>query len=351
MSPLPRLDATPPVTKMCFAKLPYPPGTTADGAANDARTTAGDRTMRPPEPRAPVGIAVVSTAEPATARTGPGLRHRWRSDAVILGAVALVLRLPALFATRSLVFDDGVFASSALAMRRGELPFREVFSSQGPVFLPLVWVADLLGFRTLDAPRLLTVASGVLLTIAVYSCARRVTSRGHALLAAGLVTTSGSVLWVTGPVNADGPSMALSVLAIALAFARARPCGAAPVGRGVGRPRRWRRRGDEGVVGSGSRDRRCGVVAGAAPRSGCRARGGRGARRVRRDRAAVGTASRLGTVVQLPQRGAQLELAPRRSMEGDHHTLGSRPGGARRARPRARHLSRRPIQWGSTGTA
>ena len=132
-----------------------------------------------------------------------------------------MLRLPALFATRSLVFDDGVFASSALAMRRGELPFREVFSSQGPVFLPLVWVADLLGFRTLDAPRLLTVASGVLLTIAVYSCARRVTSRGHALLAAGLVTTSGSVLWVTGPVNADGPSMALSVLAIALG-ARAR---------------------------------------------------------------------------------------------------------------------------------
>ena len=60
-------------------------------------------------------------------------------------------------------------------MRRGDLPFRDVFSSQGPVFLPLVWIADLLGFRTLDAPRLLSVASGVLVTIAVYSCARRVT--------------------------------------------------------------------------------------------------------------------------------------------------------------------------------
>ncbi|MEX1006725.1 MAG: glycosyltransferase family 39 protein [Acidimicrobiia bacterium] len=145
-------------------------------------------------------------------------RRHWRIDALVLGLVALVLRLPALFATRSLVFDDGVFASSALAMRTGGQPFRDIFSSQGPVFLPLVWLADLLGFRTLDAPRLLTVASGVLLTIAVYSCARRVTSRGHALLAAGLVTTSGSVLWVTGPVNADGPSMALSVLAIALAL-------------------------------------------------------------------------------------------------------------------------------------
>ena len=37
----------------------------------------------------------------------------------------------------------------------GAVPFRDVFSSQGPLFLPLVWLADLLGGRTLDAPRLL----------------------------------------------------------------------------------------------------------------------------------------------------------------------------------------------------
>ena len=70
----------------------------------------------------------------------------------------------------------------------------------------------------MDAPRLLGVAAGVLLTVAVYSCARRVTTRGNALLAAGLVTTSGSILWVTVPVNADGPSLALSVLAVAFAL-------------------------------------------------------------------------------------------------------------------------------------
>ena len=38
----------------------------------------------------------------------------------------------------------------------------------------------------------------------------------RALLAAGLVTTSGSILWVTIPANADGPSLALSVLALGL---------------------------------------------------------------------------------------------------------------------------------------
>jgi hypothetical protein len=145
-------------------------------------------------------------------------RPNWRSDAAFLAGFAVLLRLPAFFATRSLVFDDGVYASSALAMRAGAAPFRDVFSSQGPMFLPLVWLGDLIGFRTLDAPRVLSLVSGVVLTIAVYSCARRVTSRGSSLLAAGLVTTSGSALWVTGPANADGPSLALSVLAIALAL-------------------------------------------------------------------------------------------------------------------------------------
>jgi len=142
----------------------------------------------------------------------------WRSDALVLAIATVVIRIPAFFAEKSLVFDDGVFASSARAMRNGELPFRDIFSSQGPVFLPLLWLADLVGLRTMDAPRLLSVAAGVVLTVAVYACARHVTTRGNALLAAGLVTTSGSVLWVTVPVNADGPSLALSVLAVAFAL-------------------------------------------------------------------------------------------------------------------------------------
>jgi len=162
------------------------------------------------------GMTRVETVD--AARVAPDRRDHWRTDALVLAIATVVIRIPAFFAERSLVFDDGVFASSARAMRNGELPFRDIFSSQGPVFLPLVWVADLVGLRTLDAPRLLAVGAGVLLTIAVYSCARHVTTRGNAFLAAGLVTTSGSVLWVTVPVNADGPSLALSVLAVAFAL-------------------------------------------------------------------------------------------------------------------------------------
>ena len=62
-------------------------------------------------------------------------------------------------------------------MRTGGVPFRDVFSSQGPLFLPLVWVADLVGFRTLDAPRLLALAAGVLLVAAPTSPAAPVTDR------------------------------------------------------------------------------------------------------------------------------------------------------------------------------
>ena len=165
-----------------------------------------------------------------------------------------MIRIPAFFAEQSLVFDDGVFASSARAMRNGELPFRDIFSSQGPVFLPLVWVADLVGAahhgRTAGAGRRRRRAAhrrGV-------RVARHVTSRrGNALLAAGLVTTSGSVLWVTVPVNADGPSLALSVLAVAFALRyRDRP---PPAQRGVDGARGRRCGVDQGAVGAGAGDR------------------------------------------------------------------------------------------------
>ena len=87
------------------------------------------------------------------------------------------------------------------------------------MFLPLVWVADLVGLRTLDAPRAARGRRrGAAHDRGLHVRAPRHDARANALLAAGLVTTSGSVLWVTGPVNADGPSLALSVLAVAFAL-------------------------------------------------------------------------------------------------------------------------------------
>lgn len=158
-----------------------------------------------------------------TARRTPSSAATDLRPVAVLVGIALALRLPALLATRHLSFDDGVYGASAVAMRDGEIPFRDVFSSQGPLFLPLVWLADRAGLRTLDAPRVLALAAGAGLVAATWAAARALRlSPGAALLAAGLVATSGSVLWVTGPLTSDGPALALATAAVALALAHSR---------------------------------------------------------------------------------------------------------------------------------
>lgn len=73
-------------------------------------------------------------------------RRLW-PDALLLGLGALALRLPAFFAPANLGYDDGGYGLAAVAMRQGYAPFRDIFSSQGPLFLPLVRLADLAGLR------------------------------------------------------------------------------------------------------------------------------------------------------------------------------------------------------------
>ena len=168
--------------------------------------------------------AVAPTADPSagdppgggTPAGGTAL-GRWY-DLVGLMVLALVVRLPAYFAEKALSFDDGVFANSAVAMRDGDLPFRDVFSSQGPLFLPLVALGDLIGTRTLDSPRVLAVLSGLAAVAATYWTALQLTDRLGALLAAGLLAVSGGLAWVTGPLAADGPALAFAALTMGLAL-------------------------------------------------------------------------------------------------------------------------------------
>lgn len=135
-----------------------------------------------------------------------------------LAAVTVVLRLPAYLAGRHLTFDDGVFGASAVAMRHGGKPFAEVFSSQGPLFLPLVWVFDAVGGRTASSPRLLAVVAGAAFVLVTYAIGRIVADRPGALLAGGLAATSVGLLGVTSPLAADGPALAFGAVGIALAL-------------------------------------------------------------------------------------------------------------------------------------
>ncbi len=156
----------------------------------------------------------MTSAPPAASRKGTpkgtsrkgtpkGLRSA-RRDAIVVGAIALLIRIPAFFAPQPLGFDDGQFAMSVIAMRHGGLPFRDVFSSQGPLFLPIAWLGDLLSWQRINSPRAASVLSGVALALLVLFIGRRLTSNGGAFLSALLLALSGSVLWTTGPLTSDG---------------------------------------------------------------------------------------------------------------------------------------------------
>src|SRR5688572_24500769 len=147
-----------------------------------------------------------SLAAPSLASQGPH-RSRRLDDApawvlpAALAAFALALRLPAFFASAHLEFDDGNYGLSALGMRDGQQPFEDLFSAQGPLHLPLVYAGDLLGGRTMQSPRVASVAAGIVATLATYFAARHLGSRYSATVAAALVALTGTMLWVTGPIT------------------------------------------------------------------------------------------------------------------------------------------------------
>jgi 4-amino-4-deoxy-L-arabinose transferase-like glycosyltransferase len=185
--------------------------------------------------RAPVhrpSWSTVTTGQPAA--TGTGRRrvatgaervarpHLW--DVVALAVGAVILRIPAYLAPMNLGYDDGGYGLAAIAMRQGYDPFRDIFSSQGPLFLPLLRVADLVGFQTFDAPRILPVVAGVVATVAVYFAGLEIMDRGRAILAAALTGSSGVLLWTTGPITSDGTAAAIAICTVTVALVyRRRP--------------------------------------------------------------------------------------------------------------------------------
>ena len=159
------------------------------------------------------------TAPPTRGRAGS---RTWLVPAG-LALFALVIRLPMFFSPRHVLFDDGVYGATVLAMRHGARPFHEVFSPQGPLHLPILYAGDLLGFRTLNAPRVAPVLAGIAVTLAVWAAGRRLgASRWGAGLAGGLAATTGTMLWTTGPITGDGIAVAFAAIAAWLALTYSR---------------------------------------------------------------------------------------------------------------------------------
>lgn len=159
----------------------------------------------------------------ATAPSGNRAIRRARETAwaipLLLVLLTVLVRLPAFLASRHLVFDDGTYGVSVIDMRHGLAPYTGVFSAQGPLHFPLLYLGDLLGFRTLDGPRVTPMLAGIAATIASWAIARRLLDPIAGLIAGVLVATSGTMIWTTGQVTGDGPAAGLAVCAVWAALA------------------------------------------------------------------------------------------------------------------------------------
>ena len=156
----------------------------------------------------------------------PRVRVMWRRARIWVGlgatlAVTVAIRLPTLLSARYVDFDEGVYGVSVLAMRDGGEPFRDVFSSQGPLFLPMLWLFDVAGLRHFQAVRLGMILTALAFTLGVYVIARRVAGEGGtlvALVAAAVVGTAGAGVSAAGVIHSDGLALAFSVWAVAVAL-------------------------------------------------------------------------------------------------------------------------------------
>src|ERR1700704_1736428 len=97
------------------------------------------------------------TVWPMSDPAGAAAPNRARAPAAwyigpLLAVLTVALRLPAFFASRHLLYDDGVYGVSVVDMRHGLAPYTGVFSAQGPLHFPLLYMGDLIGLRTLNGP-------------------------------------------------------------------------------------------------------------------------------------------------------------------------------------------------------
>jgi hypothetical protein len=154
---------------------------------------------------------------------GPGPRIEPRANVLfvtVLAALAAAIRIPMWLSRTNLTFDEGVFLASTDLAAAGFTQYRDFFASQGPLFLPLLQLGDLLGFGDPRGARTIMVISGIAIAIATYFILIVATTRRRAFLLSALVAISGAVLTAAGPVQSDGPALALALAALAITMHR-----------------------------------------------------------------------------------------------------------------------------------
>ena len=160
---------------------------------------------------------------------GAGLWH-----VIVVSVVALMMRIPIWLSEAHVTFDEGVFLASMDLASAGLTQYRDFFASQGPLFLPVLQLAEVISFGDPRGARSVMVASGMAIAVASYFIFTKVTDRGRAYALSLVVAASGSTLFAAGPVQSEGPALALSLCALAVTLHRSDPRGALIAGALIG---------------------------------------------------------------------------------------------------------------------
>jgi len=121
-------------------------------------------------------------------------------------------------------FDEGVYWQSVRALIRGEPLFSSVFASQPPAFY-YVLLPFGVASPSLASLRLTELLLGLIGLAATYAVARQLAGSVAGLVAVALAATSPLYLHQSAIVQADGPAVAISMVAVAIALMAARAAG------------------------------------------------------------------------------------------------------------------------------
>lgn len=152
----------------------------------------------------------------------------------VLAVMAGAIRIPMWASSTHITFDEGVFLASTDLATAGFTQYRDFFASQGPLFIPLLHLGDLLGFGDPRGARIIMVLSGIAIAVATYFILTTFASKRRSFLLAALVATSGTTLFAAGPVQSEGAGFAFALAALAVTLHRQDRTGALIVGLMMG---------------------------------------------------------------------------------------------------------------------
>jgi hypothetical protein len=174
-----------------------------------------------------VSSAVPAASQPSAGNpgsaTGRGGALEGRLAALVVLIAAGLYFLP--IAGYSRDYDEGVYWQSLRAMAAGHSLFTSVFSSQPPMFLLSIYPFYMLFGQSIAAARIGVAIFAIGGLVAMYWLASALGGRWAGLIATALLVVDPHYLHQAQTLEAEGPALAVEILAVALAVAASRRAG------------------------------------------------------------------------------------------------------------------------------